>query len=455
MKLPEGFLNKIQDILQDEFEDFLQSYSAPRTAGLRANRIKVSADDLKQMLSFIEDKVPWSDDGFYYKESEARPGKHPYYYAGLYYIQEPSAMLPAELLNVRAGDCVLDLCAAPGGKSIQLAGRLGNGLLVVNDINPHRAKVLLKNIERYGVTNAIVLNETPARIASVFGRFFDKILVDAPCSGEGMFHKEPDMAKEWSQQEVLKYVKWQSEILQSASEMLRSGGNLVYSTCTFSKEENEEQIEKFLAEQPGFEVCNMVRLWPHRIKGEGHFAAKVARLMSEQDCVYRNFNQQDSLSSVSRQAIKEFSEQVWRNGDLWQTLLPADGSVVERSGHIIWEKNCLPSLKGLKVLRSGWLLGMVEKGRFRPSQAFAMGLDEKGVNAAVQRLDLSIQNEQDKYRVIRYLRCETIQEEGKQWSKGWYLVTVDGYPLGWGKGAGYSLKNDYPPGWRWQDSDER
>lgn len=452
MNLPHLFLDKIRGLLKDEVDQFIESYYKPRAAGLRANSLKINATDLKLILPFIDEKVPWCDDGFYYDEKVVRPAKHPYYYAGLYYIQEPSAMLPAELLNVKPGERVLDLCAAPGGKSIQIAGKLGNGLLVVNDNNPQRAKVLLKNIERYGVVNAIVLNETPDRIASVFGKFFDKILVDAPCSGEGMFRKEPDMAKEWSPQEVLKYAKWQADILDNASEMLRPGGTLVYSTCTFSQEENEDQIMKFVAKHPDFNVSRMLRLWPHRVKGEGHFAAQLKQEM----CNEHFYNETDKhyiLHETSLKALKEFAQQVWGDQNGWRRWLPDDGFVVERCGHIIWERDIIPSLRGLKVLRSGWLLGIVEKGRFRPSQAFAMGLGIKGVQAVLQRVDLTARNEQDKYMVVRYLRGETVQKEGKQWPKGWHLISVDGYPLGWGKGAGYSLKNEYPPGWRWQDSD--
>ncbi|MGI6093559.1 MAG: RNA methyltransferase [Veillonellaceae bacterium] len=454
MKLPQEFLQKMQDTLGQEFSDFLQSYSKPRTAGLRTNRLKISSEELAKLIPFVEEDIPWCYDGFYYNEQEVRPAKHPYYYAGLYYIQEPSAMLPAELLDVQAGDMVLDLCAAPGGKSVQLAGRLGDGLIVVNDINPQRAKVLLKNIERYGVINAVVLNETPERIASVFGKFFDKILVDAPCSGEGMFHKDPDMAKEWSEQEVHKYVQWQADILKLVPELLLPGGEIVYSTCTFSREENEKQVENFVMANKSFEIIETRRLWPHRVKGEGHFAAKIKSHETGAGVNHKYCHKQ-SLSADARQALADFSQQVWGNKDLWQKWIPDGGNIIERSGHVLWEKSCLPPLKGLKVLRSGWLLGTVEKGRFYPSQAFAMGMDLNAVKAAVQCLELSAKSESDRYAVIRYLRGETIQEEGKLWPRGWHLVTVDGFPLGWGKGGGYSLKNEYPPGWRWQDRDER
>lgn len=448
MKLPQEFLKKMQQLLGEEFTEFVRSYNEPRTTGLRVNRLKITADVLEKNLLYLKGRVPWCNDGFYYDDQEFRPAKSPYYYAGLYYIQEPSAMLPAEMLDVKHTDKVLDLCAAPGGKSIQLAGKITSGLIVVNDINFGRAKVLLKNIERYGVRNAVVLNETPERIVNVFKNYFDKILVDAPCSGEGMFHKEPDMAKDWSQDEVLKYARWQEDILDVVPALVRSGGTIVYSTCTFSQEENEWQIENFLKKHKEFAVDKMSRIWPHKAKGEGHFVARIKNTA--------NYQEYDGnplplstvvMSSSARKAIADFSLQVWGDKQRWQKYIPSGGTLVERDEHILWEKDCLPSLKGLKVLRSGWLLGTLEKGRFKPSQAFAMGLDNEAVKAAIQRVDFSAEN----HAVIRYLRGETIQKEGKMWDKGWYLITVDDFPLGWAKGGGYSLKNEYPPGWRWQD----
>ncbi|WP_018133324.1 RsmB/NOP family class I SAM-dependent RNA methyltransferase [Effusibacillus pohliae] len=462
MKLPPVFLEKMERQLGSEFPRFLQSYEQPRAAGLRANRLKISPERLRELLPYLQERVPWCSDGFYYNEAEVRPAKHPYYYAGLYYIQEPSAMLPAELLQVGPGERVLDLCAAPGGKSVQLASQLGReGLLVVNDPHPQRAKVLLKNIERCGIVNAIVLNETPERLAAAFSRFFDKILVDAPCSGEGMFRKEPEMAHRWSEQEVAKYSAWQASILAAVPAMLRSGGEMVYSTCTFSGEENEQQVDRFLSAHAEFELVGMRRLWPHEVKGEGHFAAKMKHVAghtrgseSERAAAIRK-PQTPPVSAAARQAIAEFSRQVWGYPDLWRQLLPAGGTVVERSGHLLWESDELPPLRGLKVIRSGWLLGTVEKGRFRPSAAFALGLPPEAVQAAVQRCDLSAASEQENYLVVRYLRGETLQYEGNVWAKGWHLVTADGFPLGWAKGAGTWLKNEFPPGWRWEDGEER
>lgn len=437
-------------LLGEEYEPFLDSYSMPRAAGIRANSIKIDTSELREYLPFIEGGVPWCSDGFYYNEERYRPAKYPYYYAGLYYIQEPSAMLPASLLDVVPGDRVLDICAAPGGKSVQLAAKLaGKGVLVVNDISFSRAKVLLKNIERYGVINAVVLNETPERLASVFNGFFNKILIDAPCSGEGMFHKEPDMAKEWSEQGVSKYTEWQAAILKYIPDMLSPGGELVYSTCTFSPEENEVQVDRFLSANPSFELIESKRLLPHKVRGEGHFAAKLHN--TSEPIEYNCMSKKNQLTKDVNQAIQEFSKQVWGCTERWKEWLPSGGTLVERSGHVLWENDSLPPLRGLKVLRSGWLIGIIERARFRPSQAFALGLSLKATRAAVQRCDLSARCDKDKNAAISYLRGETIQQEGKQWSKGWHLITLEGFPIGWGKGPGHYLKNEYPPGWRWQD----
>jgi NOL1/NOP2/sun family putative RNA methylase len=461
MKLPPAFVESMERQLGEEAAAFLQTYEEKPVTGLRANSRKISPDTLKERLPYLHETVPWASDGFYYDESQVRPAKHPYYYAGLYYLQEPSAMLPAELLSVQPGERVLDLCAAPGGKSVQLAARLGQlGLLVANDIHPQRARVLLKNLERYGVTNVVVVNESPERLADVFPGYFDRILVDAPCSGEGMFRKEPEMMKDWSREEVAKYVQWQEAILDQVPKLLRPGGTVVYSTCTFSIEENEGQVQRFVERHPEFVLETSKRLWPHRVKGEGHFAAKLhvpARENAEDGPIGSKPDPRvrSSLTGGTTRLLEEFAEQVWGDPQCFFDFLPQSGQVVERQGHILWEHADVPSLRGLRVLRSGWLLGTVEKGRFRPSQAFAMGLPFDAVKEARQICDFRTDDESGLAQAVRYLRGETIQVEGHTWEKGWHLVAVDGYPLGWAKGAGSSLKNEYPPGWRWEDGGVR
>jgi NOL1/NOP2/sun family putative RNA methylase len=255
-KLPQKFTEKMKKLLGAEFDNFMSSYDDQRLYGLRVNRLKLDAAAWKELSAFGADAkpVPWCEEGFYYKEGQ-RPGKHPHYHAGLYYIQEPSAMAPVELLDVQPGHYVLDLCAAPGGKSTQIAAKLqGSGVLVTNDNARERTKALAKNIELAGVRNAIVLNEEPERLAPVFAEWFDRILIDAPCSGEGMFRKDDSMIADWEKHSVERCSLMQRDILRHAAAMLAPGGRLVYSTCTFSPEENEQQIAAFLAEHNDFDI---------------------------------------------------------------------------------------------------------------------------------------------------------------------------------------------------------
>lgn len=312
ISLPASFLDKMQKLLQDDFDNFMSSYESERYYGLRVNELKIDSSQWQAITPFSSrlQPIPWTNNAFYYEEGD-RPGKHPHYHAGMYYIQEPSAMVPVELLDVRPGHRVLDLCAAPGGKSTQIASKLqGQGVLVSNDIAGERTKALAKNLELAGVRNAIVLNEEPQSIASQFEDWFDRILIDAPCSGEGMFRKNESMIHEWEHYSVARCSNMQSEILDQVAKMVAPGGKIVYSTCTFSPEENEEQIARFLARTPQFsivpiepkwgwssgqsnwvnsEIANQlsneqlqsldgtIRLWPHRTKGEGHFVAVLQK----------------------------------------------------------------------------------------------------------------------------------------------------------------------------------
>ncbi|MBW4838887.1 MAG: RsmB/NOP family class I SAM-dependent RNA methyltransferase, partial [Paenibacillaceae bacterium] len=312
---PKGFLERMKELLgEEEYAAFYASYDNPRFAGIRVNTLKIDSEAFREAVPFELRPIPWCETGYYIDE-QTKPGKHPYYHAGLYYIQEPSAMAPVELLEVTPGEHVLDLCAAPGGKSTQIAAKLrGNGMLVTNDINAERTKALAKNIELYGVRNAVVLGESPERIARAFPNFFDKILIDAPCSGEGMFRKDEDMARLWEPEWIRKYAGMQRDILRSAAALLAPGGRMVYSTCTFAPEENEATIADFLLEHPEFRVVPLRpndclspgrpewlewlaergegrdypseivaqtamcgRLWPHKMEGEGHFLAVLER----------------------------------------------------------------------------------------------------------------------------------------------------------------------------------
>ena len=439
--LPSEFESKLCGLLGAEYPQFLAAYDRPRAVGLRFNPLKTC--DLPE-LPFGLTPVSWAAHGYYY-DGQARPGLHPYHDAGLYYLQEPSAMAPAMLLDAQPGERVLDLCAAPGGKSTQLAAAMaGKGLLVSNEIHPKRARILAQNIERMGISNALVLNEAPDRLAERFGQWFDKILVDAPCSGEGMFRKEAAAVTDWSPETVQMCAARQLEILLRAASMLRPGGRLVYSTCTFSPEENEGVISAFLRRAPMFSVEPVpapwfapgrpdwvrepaagleqtFRLWPHLLRGEGHYAAVLRR------------DDGPRRSSVPLQPSEPlpavFSE--------FARLLPPlpEGQPLLFGQRLFWAPEELPSLRGLRVLRAGLELGELRKGRFEPAQALALWLKSAGQTQ-------SFSADSDELR--RYLRGETLPTD----HSGWVLVQVDGYSLGWGKGAGGILKNHYPKGLR-------
>lgn len=445
MSLPEEMIDEVGKVLNEaELQDFLASYSEKRNTGLRTNRLKNTPLELTGQLPYLQEKVEWCQDGFYYQEGEVRPAKEPDHFAGRYYIQEPSAMLPGEMLSPLPGERVLDLCAAPGGKAVQLGGKLARaGLLVANEPNSQRAKALLRNLERCGVVNLLVLREQPERLAQVFGGFFDRILVDAPCSGEGMFRKEPDMAKEWSLAVVADYARLQRTILASAVAMLRPGGRLVYSTCTFNRKEDEEQVEALLKLETQLKLERMERIWPQRARGEGHFAAMFVKV-GERAVEERLPEREVSLSAAALKSLEGFCRDVWQDENAWQKFLPEGGTLVEREEHLIWEHHSLPRLKGLAVLRSGWLLGTLPRGRFKPAQALALGLDAVWTKAA-RRFEL-----QDRAQAIRYLKGETLMTP----QRGYLLVAWQGHALGWAKGDGTWLKNEYPPGWRWQDGEE-
>ncbi|WP_405729399.1 RsmF rRNA methyltransferase first C-terminal domain-containing protein [Anaerotignum sp.] len=445
MNLPLEYTEKMKALLKEEYEDYIASFGEGRFYGLRANTLKISAEELQEKNIFRLTNVPWCESGFYY-EGEERPAKHPYYHAGLYYLQEPSAMSPAATLPIEEGDIVLDLCAAPGGKTTQLATRLkGTGLLVANDISAGRAKTLLKNVELMGIRNAVVMSETPEKIANRLPEFFDKILVDAPCSGEGMFRKEPDMVKSWDAKMLEFCQTEQAKILEACAPMLKAGGMLLYSTCTFSPEENEKSIGDFLENHPEFELVPIekrngfvaglppfeacARLYPHKLKGEGHF---LALLRKKETAGTKPVPVEDGKWTKQMDAFADFAKDVLQKMPKGIYKIYGDGLYLLPEG--------TPKLDKLRVLRTGWMLGTLKKDRFEPSQAFAMGLRKEEVKKVV---DFSLEDD----RVIRYLKGETVEGEGKD---GWTLVCVDGFPLGWAKMQKGRLKNKYAVSWMMQ-----
>ena len=427
--LPQAFLERIQRQLGTEYPAFLESLERPRAVALRFNPLKGE----KPTLPFVKEPVPWESMGYYY-DPDSRPGLHPYHEAGVYYLQEASAMSAVALLDPQPGERICDLCAAPGGKTTQIAGRmLGEGFLLCNEIHPQRAKILSRNIERMGVANALVTNETPQRLADKYEGYFDRVLIDAPCSGEGMFRKEEAAVTDWSQETVEMCARRQAEILSAGGKLVRPGGRLVYSTCTFAPEENEQAITAFLQENPDFSVEavdapwftpageGMFRLWPHKLLGEGHFAAVLRKAGDERE---------DTPVSKPEKLPRE-----WEDFAKELEIRLPEGKPVIFGQNLYWAPTDLPDIRGMKVLRPGLALGEVLKGRFQPAHALALWLKKvKNVQ------DLAA----DSLQIQEYIHGNVIPSQ----VKGWCLVTVDGYSLGWGKGDGKVLKNHYPKGLR-------
>ena len=504
VNLPEEFEIKMKKLLGAGYEEFLASYDRPRNFGLRVNVDKVSPKEFEKIAPFHLTKIPWTENGYYYEEQDM-PARHPFYYAGMYYLQEPSAMTPASRLVSKPGDRVLDLCAAPGGKATELGAHLhGKGVLVANDISASRAKALLKNIEVFGIRNSFVVNEVPAKLAENFPEFFDKILVDAPCSGEGMFRKDPAVAKVWDGNKPFECAKQQKEIITRAAQMLAPGGDMLYSTCTFSPEENEQVIQFLLDSRDDMEIREIqpyegfapgrpevayegwdgectdpvrrkmgtpdlkkcVRIWPHKMAGEGHFLALLHKkapgeeVAKEQNCekVLASTAEHSAISDIKgigkpeTKALTEFFADVSMEMN-WK-------QVEVRKDQVYLVPEALGARKGLVFLRNGLYLGEIRKDRFEPSQSFAMALKKEEYTAVVD-LDYS------DVRVEKYLRGETLEVDDivehnlqeaekmsdtksmkKRLEKGWQLVCVNGYPLGWGKLVNGILKNKYHAGWR-------
>ena len=427
--LPQDFLVRIQTQLGDEYHAFLESLERPRAVALRFNPLKGAV----HQMDFVRQRVPWEPMGYYY-DPESRPGLHPYHEAGVYYLQEASAMSAVALLDPQPGERVCDLCAAPGGKTTQIAGRMnGEGFLLCNEIHPQRARILSRNIERMGVANALVTNETPKRLADKYEGYFDRVLIDAPCSGEGMFRKEEAAVTDWSQETVEMCARRQREILREGGRLVRPGGRLVYSTCTFAPEENEQAITAFLQENPEFSMEKtdapwftpagegMFRLWPHKLLGEGHFAAVLRRAGDDRE---------ESPREKPEKLPKE-----WEGfaKDL-AICLPA-GKPVLFGQSLYWAPADMPDIRGMKVLRPGLALGEVLKGRFQPAHALALWLKTAAVVQDYSALSDQMQ---------AYMHGNVVPSN----CKGWCLVTVDGYSIGWGKGDGKVLKNHYPKGLR-------
>ncbi len=468
--LPSDYTNRMKSMLGDEYDAFIQSYEEEPKKALRINRRIVSPDqytDLTAIATGCDDTEPVSiwDGAFYYKEDG--PGRSPLHEAGAYYIQEPSAMIPVTMLDVNdSGQKVLDLCAAPGGKTTQIADLMDSkGLLVANEYVNSRAKILSENIERMGVDNALVISEDPRKLADRFPGFFDRILVDAPCSGEGMFRRNPEAIKEWSLENVQMCADRQDMILDYAAAMLAPNGRIVYSTCTFSPEENEGSMERFLARHPEFTVCDgPKRVYPHTFRGEGHFAVSFERMTK--GTVLSVTSSADTAKGhelcgscpTLRQSLKQSSPlRVFGTRFVSSVRPPArpdneasacsvldiimenEDRIIDFGESLYFAPEHMPDITGLKVFRAGIKLGTFKKDRFEPDHALSHVLRPEDV---INMVNLSPAGTAAR----QYLSGLTIECDKDM--KGWCLVCAGDFPLGWGKASGGIIKNHYPKGLR-------
>lgn len=488
--LPEEFKQRMERMLGAEYGDFLASYERPRRGGLRLNALKKGSDRLPESGCFRLSPVAWAPGGFYYGRDD-RPGKHPFHECGVYYMQEPSAMAVAALSGVKPGMRVLDLCAAPGGKSTHLASMLGGeGLLVSNEIHPARAKILSQNIERMGIANAVVTNEAPERLKDRFALFFDTVVVDAPCSGEGMFVKEPEAVPNWSPANVELCAERQLGILECAAEMTAPGGTLVYSTCTFAPLEDERNCAAFLAGHPEFVIADLpaelgapfmertglaagvpewaylsadgsaesadetmeenlvralrgcIRLWPHRLEGEGHFAA-VFRKQGE--AFARRIPAAPPLKDKAALKLwKEFCEEhLTEQGQKKLLTGETAGAGLELFGTELYRVPYSFDLRGLKVLRAGLHLGTLKKNRFEPSHSLALFLSAQDAACSAETGSECAASAYLRGESLQVRECRDVTGE-----KGWCLITIGGFSAGWGKISSGQIKNHYPKGLR-------
>ena len=503
MSFDKSFENRIKAILGEEFDAFMTSLSTEKISALRVNLLKANTSEriekIKTALSEdgtdFSSEINWEQNGIIY--AGGAPGKHPLHEAGAYYIQEPSAMSPVYYLDPKPGEKILDLCAAPGGKSTQIASKMNNeGILVSNEIDKKRAQILSLNIERCGIRNALVTNMEPSGLSEVFEGYFDKILVDAPCSGEGMFRKNDEAIDNWSPENVRLCSRRQTDILKEAVKMLAPGGRLVYSTCTFAPEEDEYQAAMLLSwgmkpvkaelfegmvsgditnlqrimdtgenlletredidnlpeeTKEEIKICSG-RLWPHRIKGEGHFFAifeKEGDISLNADLYGIN----GKVRTVSVDDIKPFSEFADEflsdicvvpdeNGKRKKASCRLEGELkgvpFMFGDQLYLAPEGMPGIGGITVMRPGLHLGTMKNGRFEPSHSLALALSKENVKHCHEAGSVS--------EAMSFIGGMSSRVPGLE--KGWYLITIDGFSLGWAKYAGGILKNHYPKGLR-------
>jgi NOL1/NOP2/sun family putative RNA methylase len=461
---PPDFVRIIDNLLKEEADQFwdAQKNGIP-AVGMRINPRKTSFEELKKILSSAIQPLPWTSTGAAIQNTEDT-GKHPCHAAGLYYLQEPSAMVPVHILDPQPREKVLDLCAAPGGKTTQIHSQIGNqGVLIANDPNPKRVQALSRNLERWGTRNTAVLCETPQRIYEHLGDYFDRVLVDAPCSGEGTFRSAPGEIKKWSLEFSQRCCRIQDEILWFAAKMVRPGGVLVYSTCTFNQDENEGSIARFLEKNPDFSIDSIegtpgfskgieldyapsidfsgtVRIWPHKTQGEGHYIACLRKSTSAQSTSSKVGSSHSIINPDHLDIYTKFYNNALNLTPSTQDINPSSMRLSSYGNRLYWIPSDMPPLEGLNVQHWGWWLGTFHTGKFNPSPALASALSLEDAQIV---LEFSLEDP----GLVSYLRGSPHSSpKTSELPDGWALVTCAGHALGWGKIHGGRLKS-YMPRW--------
>jgi NOL1/NOP2/sun family putative RNA methylase len=462
-QFPQEFRYELDRLLGDQAPHFWKSViDDPPISGLRVNTLKTETEYIKEQFPESLEPLSWAESGFQVINN-ANFSKHPFHSAGLYYLQEPSAMAPVSILDPQPGEWILDLCAAPGGKTTQILSMLKNqGVLMANDPNPKRIQALTRNIDRWGARNVIITCETPQKLANRFGPVFDKVLVDGPCSGEGTFRSSPRETRRWSPSFSQRCASIQDEILWQAGKLIRPGGVLVYSTCTFNHLENEGSVSRFLEKNPEyeidpipsspglstgiltgetdpFELRSTVRIWPHLAPGEGHYIARMVKKNGETNGKRSIDRHGSEWDSEKKDLYREFYEKTLKQTPGTTSINPDDHSLVCQGFQLYWVPQNSPSPHGLNVRRWGWLLGEFKTDRFIPSHTLASSLSGKDVQMV---LEFSIGDSD----LNAYLRGSQTTHSDRHADKNWFLVTVEGFSLGWGFFNQGRIKS-FLPGW--------
>lgn len=465
-KLPSEFKDEMQEILGDEYSLFLDSYDSEKTNGIRINTMKTTVSDISKLglfsIDYEEDVIKWCKEGFYISNNQY-PGKNPLHDAGAYYIQEPSAMSVVGSTEIKEGDVVLDMCAAPGGKSTYILSKLNNtGILVSNEIDPIRVRALGENLERFGAVRSIITNTDSTSLLKYFNSYFDKVFIDAPCSGQGMFRKDEYAIEDWSTDKVLECESIQKRLIRDGYDMLKEDGMLIYSTCTFSKKENEDVITDFLNEYSDAELLDMERLWPHKDRGEGHFCARIIKGSSNNSCMEdtlsdskitiknknkkkKKYSKRNMLDNNELSLLNSFIDSNYENKSLF---VDEKLELIKRDSLVYISPKISVDIDGLKVMRNGICIGELKKNRFEPSHSLAMATSKEDVKSYI---NLSYDGE----IIKRYMFGEEIDINRLEMNEyisedrdGWILVCVEGVSLGWGKKIGNTIKNKFPKGLR-------